>query len=196
MKLFRLLAAALVAAFITAAAPSAYAASAVMCAPEVSGAATGARTWGGTGSPVPSQTLYALNSAGCAPISQADIGYFQSQGFTFGADSGTIVYTTGVATGTTNFVIGSLPPSTYISMVIYQNTTANAVTGGITLGSTSGGTDISTATTCGANCLAQATDAQLVKRAWSTTAYTPINAAAATAWNSANVTITVVYRYF
>lgn len=174
----------------------AQAAGAVMCAPDVAGGVQGPKRVVNTSSTSSPQPAYNLNSAGCGYIAQADMGFFLSQGFTFGADSGTLTFTTGVATSTTNFVVGNLPANAYISMVIYNNATANAVTGGITLGSTSGATDIATATTCAANCLAQATDAQLVKRAWSTTAVTPINMAAATAWNSANVTVTVVYRYF
>lgn len=146
-----------------------------------------------TTSPQPS---YQLNAHGCAFIAQADVGFFLTQGYTPGPNNGTIIFTTGVATSTTDFVIGNLPPNAYIQMVVYDNSTANAVTGGITLGSTANATDIATATVCGANCLAQATDAQLVKRAWSKTAATPIHAAAATAWNSANVTITVTYGFF
>lgn len=99
-------------------------------------------------------------------------------------------------TGTTAVQVGTLPPSTYIQHIIVNNTTANAVTGGIAFGSTSGGTDIVTALTCGANCLAFTLDSALSKRVFSTTAQQPIYAAAVTAWNSANVTITVVYGYF
>ncbi|MCK1445425.1 hypothetical protein IVB43_23860 [Bradyrhizobium sp. 48] len=186
-----LIAAALAFATILSALP-ATAATQVLCAPEAAGTAMGPKRVTNPNT----TTSYQLNGAGCGVIGSADVGYFLSQGFTAGPDSGTFFYTTGVATSTTDFVIGNLPANAYISTVIYNNGTANAVTGGITLGSTANGTDIATATTCAASCLAQATDAQLVKRAWSTTAATPIHAAAATSWNSANVTITVVYRYF
>lgn len=149
-----------------------------------------------TSSTASPQPAYQLNARGCAFFAQADVGFFLTQGYTPGPNSGTIIYTTGVQTSTTDIVIGNLPPNAYIQMVIYDNATANAVTGGITLGSTANGTDIATATTCAASCLANATDAQLVKRAWSKTAATPIHAAAATAWNSANVTITIIFGYF
>lgn len=173
-----------------------HAAGAYMCAPESAGTAPGPRRVVNTSSTAATQPSYSLNGAGCAFIAQADVGFFQSQGFTFGLDGGVIIYTTGVATSTTNFAIGRLPANAYIATVIYDNAVAAAVTGGITLGTTAGGTDIATATTCGAGCLAQATDAQLVKRAWSKTAQTTINMAAATDWNSANVTVTVIWRYF
>jgi hypothetical protein len=169
------------------------AATAIMCQGDVSGASTGSRTVGGTGSQVPSQTLYVLNGAGCASIQQADVGYFLSQGYTSISGLQPIIFTTGVATGTTDFVIGNLPANAYIASIIMANATANAVTGGVSIGSTANGTDIVAATTCAANCVANST---LVKTAFSTTAQTALHAAAVTAWNSANVTITVNFGAF
>jgi hypothetical protein len=174
----------------------------VMCAPEGVAQAIN-RTVGagisGTGSvsPVPSGTTYTLNGQGCTIVKQADVGYFLSQGFSAGPPFGAnILFTTGVATGTTSFQLGNLPPATYIQHIIVNNTTANAVTGGIAFGTTSGGTDIVTALTCGANCLAFTLDSALSKRVFSTSASQAIFATAVTAWNNANVTITVVYGYF
>jgi hypothetical protein len=171
----------------------AQAATALMCQGDVSGATTGTRTIGGTGSAVPSGTLYTLNGQGCALVAQADIGYFQSQGFTQAASQNSILYTSGVQTGTTDLVIGNLPANAYVQQIIIVNATANAVTGGVSIGSTANGTDIVAAAACAANCVANAT---IVKAAFSTTAATALHAAAVTAWNSANVTITVVYGFF
>lgn len=174
----------------------AQAASTVMCAANAV-AATIARTIGGPGSAMPSGTLYTLNGQGCTVVLQADVGYFLSQGFSAGPPFGpNLLFTTGVATGTTSFQVGTLPPSTYIQHVIISNSTANAVTGGISIGSTSGGTDVVAAQACAANCLVFVTDATLLKRVFSTTASQPIFASGVTAWNNANVTITVVYGYF
>ena len=167
---------------------------AVLCQGDVSGASTGARTIGGTGSQVPSGTLYTLNSAGCVVAAQADIGWFLSQGYTSTGNFGLpFIFTTGVATGTTDFVIGTLPANGYIQAIMMSNATANAVTGGISVGSTANGTDIVAATACAANCVANST---LVKTGFSLTAGTALHAAAVTAWNSANVTITVIWGYF
>lgn len=174
----------------------------VMCAPQLADTAA-ARTIGagiagtGSASSVPSGTTYVLNGQGCTIAQQADLGWFLSQGFSAGPPFGqNIIYTTGVLTGTTSVQIGTLPPSTYIQHIIVQNTTANAVTGGIAFGSTSSGTDVVTALTVGASALVFTTDSALSKRVFSTTASQPIYATAASAWNSANVTITIVYGYF
>lgn len=173
----------------------------VMCAPQLADTAA-ARVIGqsigtGTQSPIPSGTLYSLNGQGCTIVKQADLGWFLGQGFSPGPPFGAnLLFTTGVATGTTSFQVGILPPNAYIQHIIVNNTTANAITGGVAFGTTSGGTDVVTALTCGANCLAFTLDSALSKRVFSTTASQPIFATAVTAWNSANATITVVYGYF
>ena len=174
----------------------AHAALTVLCAaqqPDTSAA----RTIGGTTSQIPSGTLYSLNGQGCTVAKQQDVGWFLSQGFSPGPPFGAnILFTTGVLTGTTSVQIGTLPASTYVQHIIVNNLTANAITGGIAFGSTANGTDLDATLACGANCLAFALDSALTKRVVSTTAATPIFASAVTAWNSANVTITVVYGYF
>ena len=107
----------------------AHAAQAYMCQGDVSGASTGARQIGGVNSQVPSQTLYTLNSNACALIQQADIGYFAALGFSPGTSQGPpIIVTTGVLTGTTDFVVGVLPAGAYIQSITVVNSTANAVT--------------------------------------------------------------------
>ena len=201
MKMTRILgllagAVALAGLFVAAPVQEAKAAVTVLCAPNPVDQFS-ARTIGGATSAVPSGTLYTLNGQGCTIVKQADLGYFLSQGFTPGPPFGAnILFTTGVLTGTTAVQIGTLPPSTYIQHIIVSNSTANAITGGIAFGTTANGTDIDATLACGANCLSFALDSALAKRVFSTTAATPIFAAAVTAWNSANVTITVVFGYF
>lgn len=178
-----------------------HAAASILCSPQIPGNAM-ARQIGGTLSSVPSGTVYTLNGQGCTVVQQQDVSYFLSQGFTAGPPFGTnVIFTTGVATGTTSFQIGQLPAGTYIQHIIANNTTANAVTGGIGIGSTSNGTDIVAPANfaCAANCLAFVTDANLAKRVFSATTVTPIFATAngtSGSWNSANVTLTVVFGYF
>jgi hypothetical protein len=175
---------------------SAHAALTVLCAPQLPDTAA-ARTIGGTTSQIPSGTIYTLNGQGCTVAKQQDVGWFLAQGFSPGPPFGAnILYTTGVLTGTTSVQIGTLPASTYVQHIIVNNLTANAITGGIAFGTTANGTDLDATLACGANCLAFAADTALTKRVVSTTAQTPIFASAVTAWNSANVTITVVYGYF
>ena len=170
----------------------AHAAQSVMCSPNIAASSLARQvTNPATGA------LYSLNGQGCAVIGQADIGYFIGQGFSAGPPFGpNILYTTGVLTGTTSVQIGVLPPGSYIQHIIVQNLTANAVTGGIAIGSASGGAQITAALACPANCLVYQTDALILARIFSTTAQQPIFATAVTAWNSANVTITVVYGYY
>lgn len=195
MKLRHLIAAA--ALSLVAFAIPAQAAQQYMCAAEVSGAARASRTWGGTLSPVPSGTVYILNSQGCALIALADIGYFQSQGFAQASSQNSIVFNTGVATGTTNFVVGTLPAKAYIQQIIFSNSVAAAVTGGISIGTAANGTQIVAAQAVGASTDVAVAQASILLPVPVTTGLaSTINMAAVTAWNSANVTVTVIYGYY
>lgn len=176
--------------------PSALAAGGqVMCQGDVSGASTGSRVVVNTSSTASPQPQYILNSAGCAYIALADIGFFTSLGYTqpglFSA-----VFNTGVATGTTDFIVATLPANAYIREILVSNSVASSVTGGISFGTTANATDIVTALTCGATCLTFVADTSLSKRVFSLTAQQAVHAAAVTAWNSTNVTITVIWGYF
>lgn len=192
MKSLRALLAIGFVAALFAAAPAANAAQIGMCAPDVSGAATGARR---VVNPV-TNNAYSLNPVGCTLIGSADVGYFLSQGFTQSSLGGTIIYTTGAlpASGTTDIPIPTaLPAGAYIKAIIIQNTSANAVTGGVSIGSTANGTDVVAATASAATSVANST---LVKTAFSTTAATVLHAAPVTSSNTANLTFSIVYDYF
>ncbi|WGR74340.1 MULTISPECIES: hypothetical protein [unclassified Bradyrhizobium] len=142
---------------------------------------------------------YVLNGQGCAVIAQADIGWFVSQGFSAGPPFGpNILYATGTlpASGTGDIVVGSIPPGAYLQHIVINNLTANAVTGGLSFGTTANGTDIVAAATCAANCLVTVADSALLKRVFSTTAATPIHMAPVTSSNSASLNVTLVYGYF
>lgn len=189
----RLIAAAALALLAISIAPTAsFAGGTVMCSPEISGAVRAPRRVVNPNT----SNAYGLNGFGCAYMALADIGYFQSQGFSFGPNGGSIVFNTGVATGTTDFVIGSVPANAYIQQVVYSNSVAAAVTGGVSIGTTANGTDVVAAQTVGSSALTSTANASILKQVFSTTAPTPLHAAAVTAWNSTNVTITVVYGYF
>jgi hypothetical protein len=173
------------------------AAASYMCQGDVSGASTGARQIGGTGSAVPSGTLYTLNSQGCALIAFADIGYFTSQGYVANSSQNVIIFNTGVATGTTDFVIGVIPAKAYIQQIIFSNSVAAAVTGGISIGTTANGTNIVAAQAVGASTdVAVAQAAILLPVPVTTGLASTLHMAAVTAWNSANVTVTVIYGYY
>jgi hypothetical protein len=174
----------------------AFAATQMLCAPDVSGGVQGPRRVVNSASTASPQPSYQLNAFGCAVINQADIGFFLSQGFTAGSSEGTIIFTTGVATGTTDFVIGNVPANMSITAIIYSNAVAAAVTGGISIGTTANGVDVVAAQAVGASALTFTPPVSILKQPFSLTAATPLHAAAVTAWNSANVTITVKYASF
>lgn len=192
MKFLRAL---LLAAAALAFSAPAFAASQSLCAPDAAAGATGARR---VVNPT-TNAAYSLNSNGCGIFAQADIGYFLTQGFSPGPDHNTIIFTTGAlpASGTTDIPLTvPVPAGTYIQMLIWQNTTANAVTGGMSLGTTANGTDVVAAQALAANALVFTTDALLLKRVFSATAGTTLHMAPVTSSNTSNITLTIVYGYF
>lgn len=184
------------AAFIVAILPmQAQAASQVLCAPAQAGQGSAAQRVTNPNT----TTAYQLDNHGCAVIVQADVGYFVSQGYVSGPLMRSLTAVTGVLVGNTGAGIvqlPSLPASAFIREIIVQNTTANAVTGGVDIGTTSGAADVISALTCGANCLTFVADAALLKRVFSTTAQQALFVLGKTAGNSSNLTITIIYGYF
>lgn len=198
MKTIRNLLLLLVAAALTALVsfqPQARANSLILCAPEVSGAAAGPRR---AVNPGTSGGTYVLDANGCAlfSTSNSDAAYFQSQGFTQSGPLRSIVVTSGVLITTTSVQVATLPPLAYIRDIFIDNTTANAVTGGIDIGKTTGAADIVSAKTCAASCLTFVADSALLLRNFSKTTGQAIWVTGHTDGNSANLTLTIVYGYF
>lgn len=188
---------------------AAFAFGTVMCAPDVSGALQGPRTFYNT--TIVNSTLigqsaqnpYITNSSGCAYMYQADVPYALSQGWTVGSQTGTISFLTGVQTGAVNLQMGTLPANTYIQAVIVTNLTANATTASI-IGSASGGAQIVASVTIAASvtatmALVAATGTVPFPTAPTALPYTtpggPVWIGAGT-WNNANLAVTVIYSYF
>lgn len=94
-------------------------------------------------------------------------------------------------TAANNFI---LPANCVLRELLFFNTTANAVTGGLKFGTTSGATDIVTSQAIGASATAFVTDAALLKRFFSPTSTQQIFFDAVASWNSANVNITIIYE--
>lgn len=94
-------------------------------------------------------------------------------------------------TAANNFM---LPANCVLREVLVFNTTANAITGGLKLGTTAGATDIITALAVGASAAAFTADASLSKRFFSPTSTQQIFFDAVTGWNSANVNIHILYE--
>ncbi len=170
----------------------------VLCAPEVAGATNGARTVGGTGSQVPSGTLYSLNSQGCGLIAVGDVGYFLSQGFTPGPNLFSIQYA-GVtsAASATSVQVGVLPKGALIMGVLLAETAGNAITGGVDIGTTSTGTNYASAVALGANAVVMVADSALTRIIVSSgnTLAEPVFVTCHTSCNNGSITITVLYSF-
>lgn len=139
-----------------------------------------------------SQT-YAADTQGClVAIGLGDIAIFQAAGYVQPGKERSIVFNTGVATGTTSFAIPNLVPAgAYLQQIILNNVTANAA-GNVSVGSISGAADVVAAVALGANGLLAAT---LAKTVFSASAQQQLFLTS-TGWNSANVNLTIVYAYF
>lgn len=81
----------------------------------------------------------------------------------------------------------TVPARMTIESIVYENTTANAVTGGVRIGTTNGGAEVVVAQAIGANAVGQITDANILLRFFSSTVQQILYIQAVTAWNSASV---------
>lgn len=95
------------------------------------------------------------------------------------------------AAANTTFVV---PAGYVIESIAFQNTTANAVTGGVKIGTTNGGTEVVAAQAVGANALDTVPGANVLKRVFTTSAATTLYVQAVTAWASASVNFKVALR--
>lgn len=170
------------------------AASAWLCQP----GAGSSRTIGGTGSNVPSGTLYTTNGRGCALIAAGDVAYFASQGWSQNQELASVFATNLYATtGQDSSIV--LPTATYIAQVVIREKSGGAMTGaGLRIGTTSGGSDVIAGAAVGASALVTVPDVSMLKRAFSATAAQQlfISHVAAGGFASSQVDVTVVYGYF
>jgi hypothetical protein len=81
----------------------------------------------------------------------------------------------------------TVPAGMTIESIVFENTTANAVTGGVRFGTTNGGAEVVTAQAIGANAVGEITDANILLRFFSSSAQQILYIQAVTAWNSASV---------
>lgn len=88
----------------------------------------------------------------------------------------------------------SIPAGWAIDSVYAVNTTANAITGGLKIGTTDGGVDVVAAVALGANFVGHIPDATLLKRLFSTASAQTLYLQAVTLFNSASLNIRIVIR--
>jgi hypothetical protein len=97
------------------------------------------------------QESYNLNGAGCAVIANADIGYFLSQGFTYGPNEVALqqIAITANTTATTSTI--TIPAYAYIKYFVLEETAGNAITGGVDIGDAGSAIAYQSAVALGAN---------------------------------------------
>lgn len=152
-------------------------------------------------SPVIGNGAYNLDPNGCALMAQSDWGYFQSQGFSKGPGTGSIIVGPFTAqTTTTNSP--TLPANAYIEAIVIQETAGNALTGGLDIG-VAGSSDatIVSAFAVAANGVLSVPAASILKHVFPTTGVTgpvaqQIFFNAHTGWNSGSIYVTILYRFF
>lgn len=83
----------------------------------------------------------------------------------------------------------SIPTGWAIDQIHYANTTANAVTGGIRIGTSGGGTQVVVAQAVAGNAIGTIADANVLLKVFSRAAAQTLFIEAVTAWNSASLEI-------
>lgn len=87
-----------------------------------------------------------------------------------------------------------IPAGFMILDLVIKSTNANAVTGGLKIGTTNGGTDVVLAVNVAGNSYQVVTDAAMLKRVFSDSVDTTLYVQAVTLWNSASLDIKFVLR--
>ena len=90
----------------------------------------------------------------------------------------------------------TIPAGYQILSIVVRNTTANAITGGLRIGTTAGATDVVVALTVGASALTLVSDAAMLKRAFSVSSAQTLYLEAVVAWNSASINTTITLAPF
>lgn len=183
----RLLAAALLALALFTPVTPADAAQIALCRGAAAGASPGPGRWTAPAS----GTTYTVNNIGCVLISPVDLGDALAGGFTLRAQIFAVV-ANAISAAAANAV--TLPGGTYIDRIIIQETSGASITGGIKIGTTSGGTQVAAALICASGCLTWVPDASISTRIFS--ANTPLFIDAVSAFNSGRVNITIMYGYY
>lgn len=94
----------------------------------------------------------------------------------------------GVTSDTTMIV----PAGYAIISMIFENNTANSITGGVRVGTSNAATDVAVAIAVGANAILGIPDATILKTYFSPTVDQTLFFQAVVAWNSANINIRLV----
>jgi hypothetical protein len=154
-----------------------------------------------TSSTATPQPSYTLNSVGCAIIANADVGFFLSQGFTYGPSTFVAQGVGITGSGTASVFTGiTLPAYAQIISVVLEETAGNTVTGGLNISNAGGATGIASAVALAGNATVPVADSALnAGRIYSPAGVptgTAVNLAAVTSWNGAIVNISIIYTIY
>jgi hypothetical protein len=86
----------------------------------------------------------------------------------------------------------TVPANYYLIDIVMENTTANSITGGLKVGTTSGGSDVVLGQAVGASSYLNV-GSSISKKIFSSSSTTTLYIQAVTSWNSANVNIYFVF---
>ena len=168
-----------------------------LCAPEPAVSAPGPRRVVNTSSTASPQPSYQLNANGCALIANADVGFFQSQGFLIVPAESTVQKNAITGTGTTSFNTVTIPPYAFIKYIVLEETAGNAVTGGLNIGDSGSATRFGAAVAVGANANVVIVPTNLTGSSNTGIPGSDVVAiAAVTSLNSASINISVIFGYF
>jgi hypothetical protein len=170
---------------------------AFICTPEVTVGTAGPRLIVNTASTAVPQPSYQTNSQGCALVATADVGFFLSQGYTFGINEGVQIQNaiTANLTGGTSQLL--LPAYGFIKYIVIEETAGNAITGGVNIGDAGSATRFGSAVAVGANANVVVVPTNLTGSSnTGVPAADTVLIAAVTAFNSASINVTVIFGYF
>ena len=169
---------------------------AFLCTPEVSVGTAGPRLIVNTSSSATPQPSYQTNSQGCALVATPDVGFFLSQGYTFGTNEGVQIQNaiTATTTGTTSTII--LPAYGFIKYIVIEETAGGSITGGVNVGDSGSATRFASAVAVSANA-----NTVIVPTALTGSANTGVPASdtvliAGTFAGGASLNVTVIFGYF
>lgn len=169
---------------------------AYLCQPRPVGASSGPQRVVNTSTTA--ATAYTLNGAGCALFAVADVGFFLSQGFTYGPSTFVLTQTAITATTTSSTSTITLPAYAYITAIILEETAGNAITGGVDIGDSGSATRYASAVALSANNILAVADSALT-RVFANSGVPvadQVLVACHTACNSGSINISIQYTYY
>lgn len=89
-----------------------------------------------------------------------------------------------------------IPANMTILQIVVENTTGNAIVGGLKIGTTDGGIEVAAALTVSASAIIAISSSALSKCVFSTSSATTLYIQAVTLWNSAAINIHFLLRAF